>query len=204
MTRILFVRHGHMEEMEIKIHGRAQVGLSAKGTAQIEELARGFDGVKLDALYTSPVRRTRETADILAKALGLKPQAIDDLAELDFGRWSGGLREDLEKDELYRRFNAFRSGTRIPGGESMIETQTRAAKVLERVRDEHPDGAVALVSHGDVIRSALCFCLGMPLDLWLRLAVEPASVSAVDFGEWGVRLLALNFPGPIKRIMEIE
>ena len=204
MSRIIFVRHGHMAEIETKIHGRAQVGLSEKGIAQVEDLARGFSGVKIDALYTSPVQRTVETATILSEIIGLKPQVVDELAELDFGQWTGGIREQLRKEELYEQFNTFRSGTRIPGGELMLETQVRVLQVLERVRDKHPDGSVVLVTHGDVIRSALCFCLGMPLDLWLRLAIETASVSAVDFTNWGVRLLALNFPGSIKRILEIE
>jgi broad specificity phosphatase PhoE len=87
----------------------------------------------------------------------------------------------LADDPGWRRFNTWRRHTRAPGGELMPEVQTRIVRAITRIRAEHPGEAVAVFSHGDVIRSAVAYFAGVSLDLFHRLEIRPASVSALRF-----------------------
>jgi len=105
--------------------------------------------------------------------------------------------QELEGREDWRRFNTFRSTTRPPGGELMAEAQLRMVNQLESIRQQHPEQSVAIVSHGDPIRAALTHFLGVPLDLALRLEIDPASVSVVQLADWGARVLCVNNTGEV-------
>ncbi|HSU65911.1 MAG TPA: histidine phosphatase family protein, partial [Tepidisphaeraceae bacterium] len=83
-------------------------------------------------------------------------------------------------------------GTRIPGGELMLEIQSRIVKQMLRLREVHPEQCVAIVSHGDVIKAALAYWLGVPLDLFLRIEISLASVSVVAIGDYGPWVLCVN------------
>ena len=114
------------------------------------------------------------------------------LDEIDYGEWSGQSFDDLRGIAQWRDFNSLRSCTRIPGGELMIEVQARVLALMELLCRRHPGMTVALISHADVIRGALAHCLGMPLDLVLRLEVSPASISIVAMQQDGPRVLCIN------------
>jgi broad specificity phosphatase PhoE len=138
------------------------------------------------------IERTRQTAEVVAQRLGLSTIESDALLELDFGQWTRRSFEDLESEPRWANFNAFRSGTRIPGGELMLETQARVVGLILELRDTYPNEHVALVTHGDVIKAALAYFLGMPLDLYARLEISPASCSELEVGRNFVRVLNLN------------
>jgi ribonuclease H / adenosylcobalamin/alpha-ribazole phosphatase len=122
---------------------------------------------------------------------------VDDLGENRFGAWEGLTFEELESREDWRRFNTMRSRVRPPGGETMIEVQTRMVRQLECLASRHPDEPVAVVSHCDPLRAVLAHYLGVPLDHLLRFAIDPASVSAVELGAWAPRIVSLNGTGDI-------
>jgi broad specificity phosphatase PhoE len=145
------------------------------------------------ALYSSPLERALETAQPLAQSLGLTVQAAPGLTELDFGEWTGRTLAELAPLPLWKQFNSFRSGTRIPGGELMSEVVARARRELENMEEEHHAAIVAAVSHGDVIRGLLADFLGLSLDLLHRLEVAPASVSAIRMDGRTARVLAVNW-----------
>ena len=190
-TTLHLIRHGTHGRLGHVLCGRMEgVGLSDEGAAQARAIAPLIG--RADALYTSPIQRTRETAEPLAAALGVKPQVDADLQEIDFGAWTGRRFDQLSGDPLWDAWNARRSLTRPPGGETMGEVQMRAARAVERVRAASPEGVVALVTHGDVIKGLLCLWLGIDLDLHHRLEVEPASVSTAVVGDWGVKALRVN------------
>lgn len=195
MTCFLLVRHGHTGHMENGISGRSDAKLSREGVEEVERLAGSLKGVKVAALFCSPLPRTLSTAEMLGEAMGVEPVTAELLQELEFGCWTGRTREELERDSRWKVFNTFRSGTRIPGGETMLEAQARMVKFMEEVRERHPAEVVAMVSHGDPIRAALTFFLGMPLDLWLRLEISTASLSILDLNDPGPRLRLFNFTG---------
>ena len=96
------------------------------------------------------------------------------------------------QDPRWRRFNAFRSGTPVPGGESMLEAQARAIAELHRLRCRHPDGKVVIVSHGDVIKAIIAYHAGIAIDLMHRLEITPASVSVIDVSDHGARILGID------------
>jgi broad specificity phosphatase PhoE len=146
----------------------------------------------MQAIYTSPLERALETAEILGKPHGLSPVIREDLGELRFGEWEGKTFEELSHDPRWASFNTTRSLVRAPGGELMIEAQTRMIREIESLRDRHQKETVAVVSHLDPLRSFLAHCLGMPLDLLLRFEINPCSVSIVRYFDDEPRVLCIN------------
>lgn len=193
MTRVLLVRHGEADVTGRVLVGRAAgVHLNARGVEQARRVARRLDGVRVAALWSSPLERTCETAAPLAWRQSLDVTIVESLLELDFGDWQGRSIEELEPDPDWQAYNEFRSLHRTPNGESLIEVQVRMARTLEAIGDCHPDATVVAVSHGDPIRALLAHALGIPLDLFGRLTVQPGSISAIDLGPGGPQVRCLN------------
>jgi broad specificity phosphatase PhoE len=193
MTTLLVIRHAEHALLGHTIVGRAPgVRLSPEGVRQAEALAERVEGSSIRALYSSPLERARATAAAIATRARLEVQIAEELNEIDFGEWTNRTLVDLHELEEWRRFNAFRSGSRIPGGETLIEVQTRMLRLIERLCTIHPTETVALVGHGDPIKAALASYLGVPLDLAQRIEISPASVSIVRLERYGPQVLLIN------------
>jgi probable phosphoglycerate mutase len=175
------------------------VHLNSEGTAQAERLAEGLAEAPLVAIYSSPLERARETAEPIARHHEMEIHCSDSLDEINFGDWTGRWFRELQSDRKWQQFNSFRSGTRIPGGELMSEVQTRVVAELERIRERHPDDAIAIVSHADPIKAVIAYYAGIPLDLFLRVEIDPASVSVIAIGDHGPQILLLNDTGTLSR-----
>jgi probable phosphoglycerate mutase len=188
MTRILLIRHGHTELLGKVLYGRmAGVHLSAQGKEEIQRLAVALkERYTLDEILSSPLDRTRETAEAIAS---LQQQSITydtDIQELDYGEWMGRSFGQLFAADEWKRYSRSRSLSRAPGGEFMMQVQYRAWSALERAIERHvdkPEATIAMVSHGDVVRGLLLLFLGMPIDFIHRLEAAPASVSEVLIGD---------------------
>jgi broad specificity phosphatase PhoE len=128
----------------------------------------------------------------IAEQLHLTPEIYEAVNEIDVGEWAGKDFADLQQDTRWAAWNNARNVTRPPGGETMLEVQARVVGHLERVRGSHPDQAVVLVSHGDVIKAALLYCLKMPIDGYRLFDISPASVSTLVIGDWGAKVLSMN------------
>ena len=192
MTVFHLLRHGEPTFFG-RINGRLPgVGLSAKGRAEIAAVAGRLAGETIDAIYSSPLQRTRETAEILSDRLALPVQYREDVIELDYGEWTGLTADAIRGDERWQLWNNCRSIAAIPGGESWRQVQDRVVGALFDLHRLHPGGSVLIVSHGDVIRAALLFALGMPLDFYSRIEIAPASLSTIRLDGSGIRVLALN------------
>jgi probable phosphoglycerate mutase len=191
---VFLVRHAAHDRVDRVLCGRMPgVGLGEAGRRQAEALARRFAaGGGVDAVWTSPLGRARETAEPIASRLGLPVRVSDALCEIDFGAWTGRAFDALRDDPRWRRWNEARAGERPPGGESMAEAQARALGGVERARTEHPDGRVVLVSHGDVIKAVLAGVLGLSLDAHARFEIAPASISALAVWDGGGKVLSMN------------
>ncbi|HEX5432012.1 MAG TPA: histidine phosphatase family protein [Bryobacteraceae bacterium] len=174
----LLIRHAESEQADV-LGRRAQAGLTYEGKRQSEILAEEIAALHPDAIYSSPLTRAVQTAAVLADRLGLAVQIGEPLREMDFGEWDGQTPTGLAHLAAWRQFNSVRSRSRCPGGESMREVQRRTVSFLERLGARHPNGAVACISHADVIRAALCQYRGISLDDFLTLEVAPASVHRV-------------------------
>lgn len=181
MTRFLFIRHAEIEHLGSKITGRSEsAALTGFGVAQAGRIALRIAGENILAVYSSPQERARETTRLLANRLGQTFDIAAALDELDYGDWTGQTIESLRRVPQWQAFNSIRSCTRIPNGESMLEAQFRIVGFIDRLRQRHGSGAIALITHGDLIRAALAYYLGSPLDLMLRLDIHPASISIVE------------------------
>jgi probable phosphoglycerate mutase len=193
MTVFYLLRHG-----EHNVQGRICAGrmpgvvLSERGRGEAEAAARKLAGAGIAAIYASPMERTRETGDIVGRHLGLPVNIHDDLAELDFGEWTGLTFDEVRKDPRWPLWATHRSLSCIPGGETMRAVQRRVIEAIMEMREAHPDDHVVVVSHGDVIRAALVFALGMPLDLYSRIEVATASLSTMRIDGNGIRVVAIN------------
>ena len=193
MTTFYLVRHASCDGLGKTIWGRTQgICLNEQGQAEAQQLAARFAAVKLDALYSSPLQRARETADALARVAQLEIQQNEAFNEVDFGDWSGKSFAVLSADERWQRFNTQRSLAQIPGGESFIDVQARAVNELEKLRQQHGEARVAIVSHSDVIKAVVSYVAGAPIDFWHRLEISPCSVTIVATDEHETKLLAVN------------
>lgn len=192
-TTFYLIRHAQKEGGEGWLPGRMPgVSISEEGQVQAERLAEALAHVPLAAIYCSPMERVLETARPLAGRFGVHVQTVEEITEIDFGEWTSRTVDDLEGGDLWRRFNAFRSGTRAPGGELMLEVQARFVRWMIDLRSRHPDQRVAFISHGDPIRCAVCYFLGIPLDFFLRIQIDSASVSIVEIDDYGPRIRCIN------------
>jgi broad specificity phosphatase PhoE len=191
MTTVYLIRHGRTDAVGRHL-AQAAVELNDAGRAQVQGLVERLHGVRFDAVLASPLPRTWQSADPVARDHGLAVTVVPELTEFDFGSWSGQTFAALEGNERWRRFNAARAITSPPGGESMLAVQHRAVAALLAARDRYPDGTIAVVSHGDVIRAALLYFLGMPIDFVHRLELSPGGISVMELGEASVRVRQVN------------
>ena len=193
MTVFHLLRHGeHILRGRVLAGRTPGVGLSAHGRAEIAVVADRLAEENIEALYSSPLQRTRETAEIVSQRLDLPIQYREDILELDFGEWTGWTFDAVRADKRWKPWSSCRSIATVPGGESMRQVQERAVTALCELRAAHPDGTVLIVSHGDVIRAALLFALGMPLDLFSRIEVGLASLSTIQIADSNIRVIGLN------------
>jgi broad specificity phosphatase PhoE len=196
VTTLLLVRHAHTTAVGHTLAGRMPgVGLSDRGRAQLAGLATRLGRVPLDAVWTSPRERTRDTALAIVEGREVPVREDAGLDEIDYGEWTGAGIESLGPVAPWGHWNRFRSASRPPGGELALAAQARAVEAALRARDAYPDGTVAFVSHADLLRGIVAWFTGVPLDLALRLAIAPASVSVLRLGEDWARLDLLNHQG---------
>jgi broad specificity phosphatase PhoE len=178
--RIYLVRHASHALVGHSLCGRTtDIGLDARGREQVSALAHYFVSKPVDLIQASPRRRARETAAAIAEACHRNLEIAPALDELDAGEWSGQAFRALARDPRWRLWNSRRGSTRAPGGESMRELQLRMVEHIERVA-RLASAAAVMVSHAEPIRAALMYYRGIALDEFDNVAVETASVSALD------------------------
>lgn len=200
MTILILVRHAVTEATGDRLGGwTPDVHLSAEGEEQAEATAERLGDAPVAAVYSSPLDRTRETAEIIAAVLG-EPVRIDEgLGEVDYGDWTDEPLDDLRERDLWPAIQHTPSRVAFPGGETIRGAQSRVVDALEALVAEHPDEVVVAVSHADIIKAATAHLVGMPLDTFQRLVVSPASVTVLALdGAGPPRLLRFNDTGPIR------
>lgn len=193
IMNLLLIRHALNDWVGKRLAGwTPDVHLNEQGRTQASALAQHLAEVPLAAIYSSPLERTMETATPLAKTHGLTVEVRRSLGETRYGDWTGRSLDELQKEKLWPVVQVYPGGARFPNGESMREVQTRMVTELDTIRDAHPDQTVAVISHSDPIKMAVAYYAGLPLDLFQRLAISPASVTAFAFTQFGPRLICLN------------
>ena len=195
---LFLIRHGLTAHTNERLSGWLPgISLTEEGRRQAAGVAERMRPVSLDAIYASPLERTIETAQPLAKAKKLRVRVRDGIGEVRYGDWEGKRLRTLAKTKLWRQVMASPSRARFPGGETIAETQARAVAAVEVMREAHPRGAVAVVTHADVIRVLVAYYGGIHLDLYQRLVISPVSISILWVGEGTPRVLAVNDTGTL-------
>jgi len=198
VATLLLVRHGHTDAAGKRLTGRAAgVHLTEGGQRQAERLVARLDGIRVDAIVSSPLERCRETAAPLAKARGRRVIVRRGWIEVGYGEWTGRSISQLRRTALWRRVMSTPSNVRFPGGESLLEVQARAVDAAFELAAEHPRGMVVVVSHADVIRLLVAQLAGMHADHLQRLSIDPGSITAVSLADGAPRLLTVNDTGDL-------
>lgn len=199
MAILLLIRHALTEATGKRLIGTTPgISLSAQGGEQARRLAERLVPVRLDALYASPLERCEQTAAAIATGRGVAVRLLADLREVDYGDWTGRSLRQVAHTTLWRTVQRYPGSARFPGGDSLAEVQQRGVAALEEISSRHPRGVVGVVTHGDVIRLALAHYAGVHIDLFQRLIVSPASVSAVGLGRGSPRILSMNDTGNVE------
>ncbi len=196
-TLVLLVRHGQTATTGSVLPGRAaglhlsEVGIE-QANAAAERIARL---APVDAVYASPLERTRQTAAPIAKAVGKRVRTAAGLLECDFGQWTGRKLSELRKLPEWDQVQRYPSGFRFPRGESFGEMQQRMWGELERLAEAHRGGKVVAVSHADPIKAAVAMATGVHLDLFQRIVISPCSITPLLLTSGGPVVLAVNSTG---------
>lgn len=199
MSTVILVRHGRTTANATGVlAGWSEgVGLDDTGRAQAAATGQRLAGIPLAVAVVSPLQRCQETADLLLAGRDTERRSDDRLGECRYGDWTGKELKTLAKDPAWKVVQAHPSAVRFPGGESLREVQNRA---IDAVRETSaalaPDAVVLAVSHGDVIKALLADALGMHLDMFQRISVDPCAVSVVRYTELRPFVLRMNDAGP--------
>jgi probable phosphomutase (TIGR03848 family) len=190
MATLVLARHGRTTaNVSGVLAGRSKgIHLDEHGVEQARAAAERLAGVPIAAIVTSPLERCRETARVIARRQEPPSKVASErgLLECDYGSWTGRELKTLVKEPMWRTVQAHPSAAAFPDGESMAEMSARAVAAVRkwdaRIEKEHGEGAVwVAVSHGDVIKAVLADALGIHLDAFQRIVVDPASLSVVRY-----------------------
>jgi probable phosphoglycerate mutase len=189
--RVFLIRHGDIAAHD-RLGQRAQESLTAVGSDQARRVAHFLESFQIAAVFSSPLRRAQETAQAIADIVNVPVTTESALREVDAGEWENRSFHDLSGTDRWKWYNSFRSGTRPPGGEMMLEVQARVVGFLERSAQTFRNANICAVSHGDVIRAAVCHYTGIALDLSLRLRIDAGSLTILRIEDYGSELHLLN------------
>ena len=196
MARIVLLRHAHSvaNEKNILAGRTAGISLSKTGKEQAKDLINRLGNIHFDEVAISPLQRCRETIDPWLHTTGAKSRLVvdDSISEVDYGNWSGKTLASLRRKAQWKVVQDFPSQMTFPEGESLLEMQGRALSGFYRLNAVKGKGPRLLVSHGDVIKSIVAHCLGMHLDQFQRLVIEPASLTIIDTDSGTSRLVRFN------------
>lgn len=196
MTTTLFlIRHvPHIHQGRVHVGRMPDVPLAEGWPERFAKLGARLGPERLDAVYASPILRAQLTAGAAAEAAGVEVRTLEGLTEIDAGEWTGRAFADFADSPERQAWDTARAFNRTPGGENLLEVQHRMMAAVDEIRAAHPEGRVAVVSHGDPLKTVLLYVLGLPLDAYDRIEIDPGSVSTAVIGPWGAKMLRLNEP----------
>jgi broad specificity phosphatase PhoE len=192
--QFVLVRHGICEQTVSRLFGRiVDASLNSQGEQQAAAMAERLARLERVHIESSPRLRTRQTAAAIAERCGMKDVAIAPaIDEIDFGEWSDKTFAELESDPRWRAWNAQRSRTATPAGETMQAVYERAIGHMQLLAKSHPDCTNVLVSHADVIRAIVLIGLGASLDHFWKLTISPASITRVTLEDTALKFDTIN------------
>ncbi|MGW7266835.1 histidine phosphatase family protein [Streptomyces sp. NPDC054842] len=212
MPTLILVRHGRSTANTAAVLAGWTPGvtLDERGTAQAAALPGRLAGLPISEVVASPLERCQETVRPLLDARpGLRLHSDDRIGECHYGDWSGRKLAELKDEPLMEVVQSHPSAAAFPGGESMRAMQTRAAEAVRewnaRVERDHGSDAVyVMCSHGDIIKSLVADALGLHLDLFQRISVEPCSITAIRYTRLRPFLVRLGDTGDLTSLAPRE
>jgi probable phosphoglycerate mutase len=197
MTTLLLVRHGLTKMTGPVLAGWTPgLHLDERGVKQADAVAERLAPVPVAAIVSSPLERCTDTAAAIARGRDVAVETDERLAECRYGDWTGQELKKLAKDPLWRQVQAHPSAVTFPGGEALREV---AARAVEAVRDWNarlgPDATWVAVSHGDVMKAIVADALGLHLDQFQRISVDPCSLTVIRYTELRPFVVRLNDTG---------
>ena len=195
MTTYLLVRHGQTEWNRVeRFRGRLDIPLNALGRAQAKALATRLSSLPIAGLYSSPLGRAHETAEVIAKALDCELEAIPGLIDINYGQWQGLTPSQVAEKypELHTRWLKAPHRVRFPEGESLDDVRKRATLTLQTLTARHPQETILLVGHQVVNRIILCIVLGLPNSCFWHIVQNNACLNRFHWEEglgYSLRLL---------------
>jgi alpha-ribazole phosphatase len=173
---LYMIRHGQTAaSRENRFSGSSDPPLTAVGEAMAEAFARAYASLTWESIYTSPMLRTRQTANALARLTNLQPVVEDGLREVDYGEWEGLVQEEVKArwPRAFEYWAADVASRGTPGGETAFQVAARAMRVVEGIRTRHEQGNVLIVSHKATLRVITCALLGLDVRLFRERIAQP-------------------------------
>ncbi len=202
MTTLLLIRHATNDFVKAgRLAGRTPgVHINADGQREADALAKRTAHLPIEAIYSSPLERALDTANAVAQCQKLAVEIVPGLMETDAGEWTGRKIDELKDTDIWKAIQTKPVGVKLPGGESIDEVQARMVAAIEILRQKHPDGLIAVVSHADPLKSVIAHYLNWDLNHFQRIAIHPASVSVLQVNDNGATLVRLNDTGALTKI----
>jgi phosphoserine phosphatase len=195
-TTVLLVRHGHVPGISPeRFRGRADIELTERGRVEAGKTAEWIAcWWRPTIVYTSPLKRCRDTGTAIAGRCGVRTEVLGDLNDLDYGDWQWETNDAMAADSpaLYWRWRTTPHLMRFPNGESFQELIARAADALRHAMERHPSETIVMVSHDSVNRAMLLQALDQPLSAYWKLVQDPCAISEIAVGTESVRVVRVN------------
>jgi probable phosphoglycerate mutase len=196
LTKIILVRHGHVEGIHPpRFRGREDLALTERGKAEALAVARRIAGKWHPAcVYTSPLSRCVLTGAAIASACKIQSQSIEELNDIDYGKWKMRTYAEMEasEPELYASWYATPHLMRFPGGDSLQELVSRTADALRFVLERHADQTVVMVGHHSVNRALLVQVADLPLSSYWILTQDPCCINEIDIAANRIQVRSIN------------
>ena len=183
MTEILLVRHGETEWNVAEVfRGRIDVPLNDAGTRQAELLAEYLEGVRIEAIYSSVLKRAWQTAEAIARHQSLEINVLSELIDFDFGEWQGLSRQEVEErfPEEYTDWLSHPERMKTTGGENLEQVRERSVRAVDEVIKAH-HGTIALVSHRVVHKVLICALLGLDNSHFWNIKLDTCGITTFAY-----------------------
>lgn len=192
---VYLIRHGHGAHVGKKLP-TADSPLSKQGHAEAEELAERFEGIPVDAIYSSPYLRCVDTVRPLARAKKQRVRKVSGLRDVDYGKIGGRTLKSLRNSKVWHQLVTWPTNVRFPEGESLLECHARVLTSFQRLTETHGnDDSIVIASHGDPIRFLVAHHLGVHPDTYRRLSIDPVGVSVLQIVPGWVQVRRVNETG---------
>jgi broad specificity phosphatase PhoE len=181
-TEVFLVRHGQTNaNVDEYYMGWSNEDLNELGYHQAYCLSSRLAGLPVAAIYTSPLKRARTTASIIAEPHELEVQSLADFVEIQLGDWQGMHREEIKRKwpELWRQSRIDPSDLRLPNGESYREVTERAVRGFKTTAEAHKDNQIVIVTHDAIIKVLIAHVLGVSNSIYRRIEVDNASLTLI-------------------------